>query len=119
MRKKRLKKKYEKITMGKENRIRDEKHRRFIASLPCCVTGLEGETQCAHVSEGRHSIGMKSGDNNCLPLSVDEHRIQHEIGEQNYWFSFGGLAKAKRLANNLYDVSGDMDAALALLESFP
>jgi hypothetical protein len=106
------------MLVKKENRIRDEKHRRFIASLPCCVTG-HTDVQCAHVSEGKRSIGLKSGDNFCLPLSVNEHRIQHEIGELTYWSHFGGIDRAKKLANDLYKVSGDTDAALALLENFP
>ena len=106
------------MLIPKQNRERKKAHREWIASLPCCVSKLQGHTQAAHVSKGRFSMGLKSGDNNCLPLSVWEHEMQHRLGERLYWEQYGGIEKAKTLANALYEISGNTNAALMLLARF-
>lgn len=64
----------------------------FIRSLPCCVTGRYG-VEAAHLSfampryghygRGR---GTKAGDRWALPLCPEEHRRQHSMSEEAYWF---------------------------------
>jgi hypothetical protein len=105
--------------MLKEPRIRSKKHLKFISQLPCCVSGRHGETQAAHIRAGCFSLGMKPGDNCVIPLSVAEHRLQHEIGEEMYYGPLGGVEKAKKLAKDLFSVSGNYDAALKLIASYP
>jgi len=61
---------------------------------------------------------MKSSDNFCVPLSIEEHRKQHSISEVNYWSSYGGIEKAKSLANALFVRTGDTEEALRLLARF-
>jgi hypothetical protein len=108
------------MMIPKQNRERKPKHRKWIATLPCCVSGIEGQTQAAHVSKGRYSLGMKAGDNFIIPLSVEEHRTQTlwPYGEAGYWEQHGGIDKVKKLANDLYEVSGNTEAAYQLLGAF-
>lgn len=102
----------------KEKRERSPKHRRWISTLPCIVTLLEGATQCAHVSKGRYSMGMKIGDNFCIPLSVNEHRKQHEEGEVKYWNKHGGIERVQYLGNCLYECTGDDTEAWRLIKQW-
>lgn len=53
----------------KTERIRDEKFRRWIASLPCMVCGQALISQAAHIEKG--GIGLKSSDESCRPLCAD------------------------------------------------
>lgn len=106
------------MLIPKQNRIRDDKHRRWVAELPCCVSGVQGHTQAAHVSQGRMSMGMKASDDTCVPLSVPEHDLQHHQGEDRYWKPYGGIERAKELGNALYVKTGDTDYALMLLARF-
>jgi hypothetical protein len=96
--------------------IRSEKHRRYIASLPCCVSGLEGSTQAAHVRSGTNGgMGMKPSDEFCVPLSFEEHARQHRLGERIYW---AGPEIAIRLAKDLYAVTGNDEAGRKLVREF-
>lgn len=101
----------------KENRIRSRNHRFFIASLPCVKTGLEGQSQCAHISYGRYSQS-KSGDNNCIPLSWREHDKQTKKGELAYWGDEETIEIMRQLANELYKNSGDYDLCYSLIMEF-
>lgn len=88
-----------------------------MASLPCIKTGLEGQTQCAHISYGRHSQS-KSGDDNCVPLSWKEHDKQTKIGELAYWGDEDNIEYARELAHELYANSGDYEACEIILLSY-
>ena len=103
--------------LPKQNRIRDKKHRKWIASLPCCVSGRT-ETQAAHIRDQCFSAGMKPGDDLCIPLDYKEHALQHKIGEKLYWQPHGGIDKAKQLAKDLYAIRGDTDKAMMLIVRF-
>lgn len=103
----------------KQYRLRSKKHLRFIATLPCCISGRQGETQAAHIRSGCYSMGMKPSDDLVVPLSVTEHRLQHEIGEEKFYMPFGGVDKAKKLAKDLFSVSGNTEAALEILARYP
>lgn len=99
--------------------IRDEKHRRFIAFLPCCISGIENYTQCAHIRHGNSGIGLKSGDNYTVPLSWQLHQAQHHIGsEVKFWEPYGGIDKVKHLALSLYENTQARQECLNLLKAF-
>lgn len=104
----------------KQKPIRSERHRRFVASLPCCVSGMVGMTQAAHIRyQTNAGLGLKSSDSYCLPLSVYEHNLQHNMGsEPKYWARHGGIDKAKSLANNLFLHTGNEQKALELIMEF-
>jgi len=98
-------------------KIRDEKHRRFIASLPCLISKVHGQTQCAHIRSGTGAgIGLRPSDEFCVPLSVMEHLQQHRIGESKYWGD--SLPEVIALAKNLYAYTGDLDKCLWLMLGF-
>jgi hypothetical protein len=101
--------------MLKEPRIRSKKHLKFIASLPSCISGIQGMSQAAHIRSGCFSLGMKPGDNLTVPLTIFEHLNQHKIGEQKFWEFYGGIDNAKKLANDLFQVSGNKEAAHQIL----
>lgn len=91
---------------------------RFIASLPCCVTGAT-DVQAAHIRRGTDGgMGMKPSDCYVVPLSCNQHAVQHEIGELKFWYPYGGFEKAIVLAKDLYSVTGDRNKALNILMRF-
>lgn len=95
-----------------------EKYRRWIASLPCVVSGARN-VQCAHIRRGYDAgIARKPPDWRTLPLSVEEHAKQHEIGELNYWYPYAGYENAVALAKKIYDVRFNAPAATQLIEDW-
>lgn len=106
------------MLIPKKEYIRDNRHRKFIASLPCCVSG-NVETQAAHIrSNNGGGMGLKPCDSQCVPLSWIEHARQHTHGEEIFWKPYGGIEKAKQLASDLYAVSGDLEAGKKLVREF-
>lgn len=104
----------------KKTIIRSEKHRRFIASLPCVVSLAQGETQVAHIRKcGGAGMGLKPCDSRCIPLSWKEHAKQHSMGcEEKYWKDRGGIENAVLLAENLYKNTGNEEKCLELIKKF-
>ncbi len=98
--------------------IRSKKHLRFIASLPCITTGLEGSTQAAHIRSGFYGLGIKPDDSLVVPLSWQEHARQHSEGEGVFWLDFGGVQRAKDFAVRLYENTGDEFMCREILEDF-
>ena len=97
---------------------RNEKYRRWIASLPCCITGKQGETQCAHIS--RVGMGMKSSDFETIPLHFVKHDEQTKTGsEAKFWAKYGKtMDDVYALANALNVKQYDTDAAYLVLARF-
>lgn len=104
--------------IGKQETFDSEKYRRWIASLPCVVIGARN-VQCAHIRRGAEAgLGRKPADWRTLPLSVEEHAKQHEIGELNYWYPYAGYETALALANQLYQNRFNTPRAVALIEEY-
>lgn len=105
-------------------RIEDRKHLAFIRRLPCLVTGLRSPIDAAHIRYGdpahgkpKTPLGRKPDDCWVVPLNHDIHMDQHASGERVWWERVGIDPVA--VAARLYAVSGDLDAALAVLADFP
>lgn len=93
------------------------KHRKWLMSLPCCMTGLNGQTDPAHIRTGNGGgMGLKPHDKHCVPLRHSEHMKQHETSEEKYWGEH--LDRAKKLALDLWEISGDDDKAYLLIGAF-
>ncbi|MBD9453274.1 DUF968 domain-containing protein [Rhizobium sp. RHZ02] len=94
----------------------------FIHELPCAVTGRYG-VQAAHVSfanswHGHYgrAKGTKAPDRFALPLSPEEHDLQHsgKLGsERDYWASKG--IDPHELANTLWGLFCDYDYSEAVV----
>ncbi|NTG07189.1 DUF968 domain-containing protein [Rhizobium rhizogenes] len=88
----------------------------FIHELPCVVTGKYG-VQAAHVSFANtwhghfgRGKGTKAPDRFALPLSAEEHELQHsgKLGlERDYWAVKG--IDPHELANTLWGIFSDYD----------
>lgn len=102
----------------KKEIIRDEKYRRFISSLPCIVTGIVGQSQCAHIRHGCYSMGKKPCDSMCVPLHWEQHDKQHRIGEEKFYLPYGGVEKAKSLANFLWNNRHDLEVCMSGIIKF-
>ena len=99
-------------------RVKSEKHRRFIASLPCLITGST-DVQSAHIRKGNGGgMGYKPSDDCCVPLSCAQHTLQGEKGEVAFWEKYGGTERATRLAKALYKNTGDRETCLQLIAEF-
>ena len=62
----------------KQQPIRDEAYRRYVASMPylACPVDVENNSwgirsQAAHISVGNYARGMKADDSLCIPLCCD------------------------------------------------
>jgi len=109
------KERYKVSNMQKVAKIRSESHRRFIASLPCCVCSAP-DVQSAHIRTGNGAgMGLKSGDNFCVPLCLRCHEKQGR-GEKIFWGVH--LEDANGLANALWHFSKDRDRGLVQVARF-
>ena len=80
----------------RQPRVKDEKHLRFISTLPCIVCGLEGSTQACHVrfadiSRGKRETGKgeKPDDKWVVPMCFKHHAEQHSMDEESFWQMYG------------------------------
>jgi hypothetical protein len=101
--------------MIKRPRVHDEKHLAFLRGLPCLVTKTNIGVEAAHIRfpdlrAGKRStgIGEKPDDRWAVPLSNEQHRLQHSMGERDFWNATGIDPIFCALA--LYGVSGDHEA---------
>lgn len=70
----------------KNKPARSESYRRWVASLPCIVCGIEGFSQAAHPNYGK-GMGQKSSDLDCFPLCSQRggspgHHWEHDASYQ-------------------------------------
>jgi hypothetical protein len=108
--------------LKKRPRIENGAHLKFIRNLPCCVTGKRGSVEAAHIRMksdlyGKREVGgaEKPDDRWAIPLSAEQHRLQHTMNEEEYWKQVGidpfGLALA------LYHATGDDEIAEGIIRS--
>lgn len=98
------------LAIGVPQRVEDEKHRKYIASLPCIVCKRSGHTQCAHIRAGNGGgMGYKPSDECTVPLCVSCHEDQGR-NERKFWG--GSTTRITALARRLYANSGDRDYAM-------
>lgn len=102
-------------------REENPEHLAFIRKLPCAVTGRTLKVEAAHIRHGlAGGAGRKPDDKFTVPLSQAQHRIQHglNMSEVSYWKAYGGIKEAKKLAGDLYAVTGDTKQAKLILAKF-
>lgn len=107
-------------------RVKDDKHLRFIRTLPCCVCGSRYQIEAAHLrqSSAAHGklepgIAAKPDDKWTTPLCNGHHQshpdAQHRIGEEAFWEMHGIDPFALCLA--LYEASGDSERAEQIIRN--
>jgi hypothetical protein len=94
-------------------RLENEKHLRFVASLPCLFC-KKPDVQAAHVRFADLTIAKpftggatKPDDRFTVPLCIEHHRLQHEAGERDFW----GTVDPVKIALAIYSVTGDHSRA--------
>ena len=85
--------------MGKSNKIRNKKHLQYVTTYICCLHTFStewcnGGVQAHHLLkpyDGTRGMGMKSGDNNAIPLCQYHHMLLHDRfgNEDAFWRSYG------------------------------
>lgn len=106
------------MTMLKEYKVRNKKHLRFVASLPCLICKIEGMTQAAHIRSGNQAgMSLKSGDDCTVPLCVSCHSKQHQ-GERKFWQPYGGIENVTTLAKMIHASTGDAERATHFMRNF-
>lgn len=101
--------------------FKDERHLAFIRTLPCVITGKLGCEAC-HIRTGsaeynkKHTgKSQKPSDSWTVPMRPELHREQHSMNEADFWKLYG--INPFRLASRLYEVTGDTEAALRVIET--
>jgi hypothetical protein len=92
--------------------IRSKKHLDFIRSLECVICSAPNP-QAAHLrirTDG--GTGLKPSDCYTTPLCAWCHRHQHDHGEKTFWAGW----EPKKLCLALYEVSGDYNAAIEIIQ---
>jgi hypothetical protein len=105
------------IVNFKQNPINCPKHLAFIRTLPCIIRGTVGEVQAAHIrSGGDGGLARKPSDSRVVPLHWYEHKIQHNIGEKEF---FGErLQEVIHLAELLYQNTGNRQKCIEIINLF-
>ncbi len=104
----------------------NREHKAAIAQLFCVATAIRHGIECygvhvAHIRFSQHYAGArnpglqrKPDDRWVLPLCAHEHRLQHSMGERDYWAELGVDPHA--LAAALFDASPDIAEMQLLLQ---
>lgn len=107
---------------GKNRRPRQTKasHLEWIRTLPCLVTGIRFEIDAAHIRYADHRfakrmVGLqeKPDDRWVVPLTREEHKIQHSMNERGFWIVRG--IDPTIVAAALWIESGNDEAAEIIL----
>lgn len=73
----------------KENRVRSDAHLKWL-KLHTCLVCRRPAAHAHHVVDGRHSLGMKAGDDHAVPLCWQHHGDlhNHKKGEHGFWLGY-------------------------------
>ncbi len=96
-----------------QKRIVDENHLAFIRKLPSILSGKRPCEAC-HIRYGdpkrrkrKTPLSRKPDDAWVVPMTADEHRLQHSGNEQEFYRRLG--LDPIEIALQLYQVSGDVE----------
>ncbi len=106
--------------MQRRPREHNERHLRFVRSLPCVTCGNDIQSEAAHIkfsdlSRGKRNVGVGEKASDCwtLPLCGQCHRDQHKMSERAFWDGQGIDPLA--ICERLYAVTGDFAAGLEIV----
>lgn len=109
----------QKATHGRQH---DEAHLNFLRSLPCLVTLAPPPSEACHVRYADDEFGkeetgrgVKPDDMWALPLSSAVHKMQHSMGERQFWSELG--INPLIVCQRLWLCSGDLIAGMRIITS--
>lgn len=90
--------------------MKNKKHLAYIHEQDCCLEhsgGCNGPLHAHHLLKpwnGPRGMGLKAGDENCVPLCMGHHTELHMRGNEGQFFSdiTGDPEFGKRLAEKLF-----------------
>jgi hypothetical protein len=89
--------------MLKQKRVRDKDYLVFVKELPCCVT-LSRPVDPHHLRPPGTGMGIKSGDDQVIPLHPEQHRHLHcDPVSEAEWLRERGV-EGKFLAECLFQI---------------
>ena len=102
-------------TALKRRRKPPTKHERFVAKLPCAITGTPYGVDVHHIlRSGEHGTGKRSSERWAIPLCRNMHRELHDDGNETRFLESYGI-DGPALAKALYEATGDYERACAIL----
>lgn len=110
----------EMLKYPKNNIKTDKIWLRKIAELPCLICKVWDETVCGHHLKMGVPRKRKSGDNHTLPLCWTHHTGPEGVelhGNETEWFASHGIYNAPGMAEHLYELRGQPEAARNLIGS--
>ncbi len=71
-------------------RYRSKKYIKSLHGKPCLVCGFASEAHHVTYAEP-NAMGMKVGDNWCVPLCHAHHMELHNFGDERLWWAMQGV----------------------------
>ena len=71
-------------------RFRSKKYIKSLHGKPCLVCGFASEAHHVTCAEP-NAMGMKVGDNWCVPLCHAHHMELHNFGDERLWWAMQGV----------------------------
>ncbi len=101
--------------------IKDRAHLKFVATLPCAITGAENGVQSHHLLRDdlgriKRGMGIKAGDNFVLPIHHAKHTELHMDGSETKYLEENGIRCPVDLALILYAFTGQEEFCNRVLE---
>lgn len=104
------------LAISAPKRVRDQAHRKLIASLPCLICA-RSPSQAHHLRFAQpRSMGSKVSDEWTVPLCSLHHRALHDVGNEEAWWQEHGIdakAEAEKLWRQSHGASAPAPAAPA------
>lgn len=106
----------------RQPRVKDNGHLEFVRQLPCLVTGRTVGIEAAHIrfaddTYAKRGSGLQQKPHDCwaVPLTAEQHRLQHTKAERDFWDKVG--IDPVLIAALLYCHSGDDNAATQVIRN--
>jgi len=100
----------------KQTRIRNKAYRKFVASLPCYLCGIQGASQAAHIHEKmKKTMSKKESDDCIIPLCHEGANNCHKsVDKYEVELDRPGIIKKAQMAYSFWKAKKITDA-MALL----
>jgi len=82
------------MTKYRSKRVRSQKYLKTLRGSPCLVCGYGAEAHHIMFAEP-NAMGMKVGDNWCVPLCHSCHMKLHRFGDERTWWDLQGVDPVK------------------------